>query len=112
MADLTDLIERLEKATEGSRELDCNVAEAAGLGARRQFHPPLLDNGRPVPRFSESLDAALSLVPEGRYAKLQISHDHKRAWAWVEMEAGEAVACAAPALALCIAALKARQAAP
>ena len=45
-----NLIERLESATEGSRELDIAIADA--LDVERRY-------------FTRSLDAALSLVPEG-----------------------------------------------
>lgn len=73
---MQDLIARLEAATEGSRELDAEIALANGweyvdpLTATDPLGPPwkhaalgyrLLE----PPQFSTSLDAALTLVPEG-----------------------------------------------
>jgi hypothetical protein len=112
---LDDMISRLEAATEGSRELD------------RLLHNTLRDPDDPItaddvaadPRlesviraFTSSLDAAMTLVPEG--------------WAWVVSKNGTATVTTEatdatryrresghatwPALALCIAALKARHA--
>lgn len=67
-----ELIERLEKATEGSHQLDAEVAKAIGWEKRYisqedaigDWHAP---GGaiKPLPRFTTSLDAALTLVPEG-----------------------------------------------
>ena len=56
-ASLDELIARLEAASEGSRELDWELA------GRPSFSDgsPDLNN----PRYTTSLDAALSLVPEG-----------------------------------------------
>ena len=74
MTDLSQLIERVESATEGSRELDADVYEAFGNEVIR--HPKHI-NGRawkyrpgygPWPameRFTTSLDAVMSLMPEG-----------------------------------------------
>jgi hypothetical protein len=97
---LSELIAKLEEAEEGSRELDCEIYVALGN--------PLLRAVGKAPRYSSSLDAALTLVPEGSYAKLQIGRNHAKGWAWVELRDVEAVARSTPALALCIAALKAR----
>lgn len=66
---LRDLIERVEQAEGPDRELDFEIARAVG-------HVPLntvfKDNGAwngglgyTVRRYSESLDAAMTLVPEG-----------------------------------------------
>lgn len=99
---MTDLIERLSKATEGSRDLDTLVWEVA----RPEDAGSLLLR---APAYTTSIDSALTLVPDGSYAKLQFGRDHKKAWAWVEMAETESVARSTPALALCIAALKARE---
>ena len=100
---MTDLITRLEQAAEGSRDLDLAIEKAF----ERCDPPELL--AFPLPHYTTSLDAALTLVPEG--------------WAWDLMawpnEPSEAAICqpgsphlgrwkgATPALALCIAALRA-----
>lgn len=55
---LNEIIERLEKATEGSPELDEAIFEAV-FG-----NDPLASPGK---RYSSSLDAAISLVPSGNY---------------------------------------------
>lgn len=111
---MNDLIEKLEAATEGSRELDTDIWSAVRC--------PTLFNDRPP--YTTSLDAALTLVAEG--------------WGWAAAELDEGVPsavttnrkpqikpgtldsnpdkidfrtkAATPALALCIAALKARAA--
>ena len=126
MPDYADLIERLEGADHGSRALDCDVARALG---ERVFWPrlgvPLLhDSGDPVPAYTTSLDAALSLVPEGWYGRVwfsalppHIAHNNNRASIWSpdpEQEHaffGPSGNAATAPLALTIAALKARQAA-
>ncbi len=79
---------------------------------------------RDVPDFTTSLDAALTLVPEGAGVCLVIEewtgqarvmvgpnafNPGGRGWAGYEVKNGEPVNIATPALALCIAALKARQ---
>ncbi len=57
-----DLIARLEVATEGSHDLDYEIYRAVNEYARNWLHdyPP-----GDVPRFTRSVDAALSLLPEG-----------------------------------------------
>lgn len=97
----SDLITRLEAATGPSRELDAEIVRLINPQATRLTRAPF---------YTGSLDAALTLVPEGRYVKMQINRRRTTAWAWVEFDDGETVACADPALALCIAALKARSA--
>ena len=89
MTPYADLLARLEAATEGSRELDAIIWVEIVQG-----QPPIgnyatgianadlaaQDEGKEfcaVPRFTESLDAALTLVPEGWHLDL---HD----WTWAE----------------------------
>ena len=67
---MTDLIARLQAAGEGSRELDAEIALAIGwreghVGQERCWYDPN-DRMRALPeRFTTSLDAALTLLPEG-----------------------------------------------
>lgn len=102
---LAALIERVERATGPDRELDAEIGalvmkngcirEADGRQFQIQPHPR---------RYTASLDAAVSLVPEG--------------WAWCVHDVGIAslmraprvvkATAATPALALCAAALRAR----
>jgi hypothetical protein len=113
-----DLIARLEAATEGSRELDIAVGRAAGEEVdleRDQHGRPLFRLARDawgiLPHYTTSLDAALTLVPEG--------HLHWYVGRWPIGYRAEIcrhhqtpphipMIGATPALALCIAALRAR----
>lgn len=74
MSDLTSLIERIEAATEGSRELDVAVIMALYPGAGP--YAPYCQGDEPIfwndpyrkmrcPKVSTSIDAALTLLPEG-----------------------------------------------
>ena len=58
---MEDLIKKLEAATEGSRELDGDIVRAI-LPKGKPF--PLID-----PPYTTSIDAALTLVPEGWHVK-------------------------------------------
>lgn len=56
MTDIVDLIIRLESAAEGSRELDAEIETIADLPREAWRHV--------LPRFSTSVDAALTLIPK------------------------------------------------
>lgn len=139
MTTLDDLISRLEKATEGSRELNNLIAPIAGwhrvepryagnkhgawiapqdwIGTMSDGSP-ILDGMhgttlyREAPDFTRSLDAAMSLVPEGRSVIVSDGiWSGGRAYAIVHPPQDTTKAtCHATTmpLALCIAALKAR----
>lgn len=103
---LPELIAALEAATEPSREIDNEVdilAYEMGWRAERIMIPDT------TPLYTASLDAALSLMPDGAEwfrerganGSMSMVVDGPSRWA----EAGQG---ATPALALCIAALKAR----
>lgn len=104
VSDLSDLISRLERASGPDRELDGAIAEAIGLSVP---HDPA---GWP-PRYTSSLDAAVTLVPDG----CQWTIEPDAAWVrWmgrsdVEEAQGHLMGrdgkCTA--IALCIAALRA-----
>lgn len=109
---MKDLIAKLESATEGSRELDALIWQALGNPVPRRPDWPY---HVPAPTWTTSIDAALSLVPEGWEWALEFNQNNdETAWVatcrmgdpmlFIEPEA------ATPALALCIAALKAREA--
>lgn len=103
--DVDDLITRLEAATEGGRELDALIGNAVGRTPDGWVNYPHAYEKH----YTTSVDAALTLMPEGR------------AFALLVYEAGAASAAIgeppqfgeheapSPALALCIAAIKARQ---
>lgn len=127
---MTDLIERLEAATEGSRELDCEVAcalgwkfERRGNRKKRWWYEPGLDEAEsldsshrhnsawPNMRWTTSIDAALTLVPEGLLWIIFGNHGD----GIVEMfpsgsrnDYEKTLASTVP-LAICIAALKAQE---
>lgn len=114
MAD--DLISSLEATGKGGQQFDAQVAKIVdpdgkeiwwwvdAKGALRAFAG--------CPHFTTSLDAALTLVPEGWY--WSVTHtslsDYRgpMAFCWKRDVANIMVHAAIPALALCIAALKAR----
>lgn len=118
---MTELITRLESADGPSRELDWAIAESLGW-TRRQvgqviacYAPgdPHMKAG--APRYTASIDAALTLVPEGHSG--QVSFNPNSAYATVvspkccdplDDEHIFSAGSKAPALALAAAALKAR----
>ena len=125
MPDLKSLIAELEAAKEGSRELDEKIALSSGWTVREDSygdnitepletwevweHPDFsLPEGnyyQDPPPYTTSLDAALTLVPEGWSWQLssnecELTHEkHEHIWVSVPIAT----------LALCIAALKARE---
>lgn len=125
-----ELIARLEAATGADRELDAAIFDAIGAPLPQQafsydlkLQPDPDKAGSYVmpigemlvryeaPAFTSSIDAALTLVPEGWLWRIMPS-DFKGwlAEAWTDDTLdGEFGACAAtPALAICIAALRAK----
>jgi hypothetical protein len=106
---MKDLIAKLEAATEGSRELDAEINGA--LFGKRLARPVDVAGG--PPQYTTSLDAALSLVPEG-YAFSVTDGARNRANVWKLSPIKEIPPPyskgATPALALVIAALRARSA--
>lgn len=114
-----NLIERLKKATEPDRDLDVAI-ETLQTGNRA--HPYLpgvnIDDGYPsgrpysTPAYTTSLDAAITLVPEGWFTFVANEDRHSYSWGW-ELRGGfgNSAFGRAPtaALALCIVALHARE---
>lgn len=130
MNDLLELAERCEKATGPDREIDGDIAAALSLQpewatVRSSRQPELFSDTGPglrartwvAPKFTASLDAALSLAPEGWawmhgcapgeafFASLAVMDDDLRA---PEVD----VTAATAPLALCAAALRARAGQP
>lgn len=98
MTDLLQLAERVEKATGPDRELDVLIRDTV-------FHPCI----NPGAEYTASLDAAMTLVPEGAAYRLyswpkQTEGDR----ACVLVEGGQETWAATPALALCAASLRSR----
>jgi hypothetical protein len=115
---VSDLAERCEAATGPDRELSWDIWEAIG--------EPVIDdyslNGS-APAYTASLDAAMTLVPEGYYWTLSLGckagRDSEFGPYWAELYSMadyrshidvEEIPGTTPALALCAAALKARTA--
>lgn len=131
MSDLLALVDRVEKEAAGSRELDAEIWLTVTPGATREprtvrsskglWPDYVIDETRDaserlivVPSYTSSIDAAMSLVPEGWGLKLEhnmghgttctVGHvgpdklyDRPEGWS----------GAATPALALCAAALRA-----
>jgi hypothetical protein len=98
---MDELIAKLEAAAEGSRELDREISVTVFSPDSKEAHS--------VGFYTELIDAALTLVPEGYDWELT-SFPTVRAELWQredDRRDGPQIA-SSPALALCIAALKAR----
>lgn len=124
---MTDIIKRLEAATEGSRELDARIG-AVVSDYERTRQPTSSESVEPghfwegkapeslqhAPHYTTSIDAALTLVPEGYRWRLWYHHTGY-CGADIFPDKGGILSkvhdAPTAALALCIAALKAREAA-
>lgn len=128
MTGITDLIERLEKATGPDRLLDGDIAAALKLqptGWRRGTHKTDKSiwwdredktgfTQWAAPRYTKSIDAAMTLVPEGMQWAVW-GEDRPQARVYEAGENGgiligrswECCDAESPAIALCIAPLKA-----
>lgn len=107
---LTDLISRLILAPKPQRELDRAIADALDL--TRGPHGPADDGPDICARFTASLDEAVRIIPADHDWSLHIDNGEAIAGCMPASKDGCDVAdCrgAAPAIALCIAALKARK---
>lgn len=142
MTDLSALIVALEGATGPNFDLECRIAEAIGIVTEVSRGPVFpvrkLFGGRTTPlNYTASLDSAMTLVQEGSYGFAfpwfysEYSKKERNCVVWRAailkpiwekatpslagddwFERVETDDAATPALALCIAALKARQASP
>lgn len=128
---MKSLIAKLEAATEGSRELDAEIWRHLGLApaigdgvwdwkymGNGAWHQSEMEStwGRhaAAPHYTTSLDAALTLVPDGlgrgcwAFSRDHYGGCHADVWRNAEFNRKEHGSSKTPALALCIAALKAR----
>ncbi len=110
---MDSLIAELEAAPEGSRKLELGIAIAInwhekGISLRehRAKYPAGNQTFWHFPNWTRSLDAALTLVPER--CRWDIQQDRTAAFASVDGDTTGRMGT--PALALCVAALRARQA--
>ena len=133
---MIDLMRKLEAATEGSRELDAeicgeltgwfpshlcndNTRRSYGAGFLHKFDDGsnlLSKDGKVALHYSTSLDAALTLVPEGWGTSQTNTHEYNdNMWQWGLwcfsnlQEVSSVCVKKSPALALCVAVLKARE---
>jgi hypothetical protein len=107
------LLSLLADATEGSRELSREIAVLMGttmppcervhLEARSIEYIPEL-----FPNYTTSLDAALSLVPEGFQWAINAPNVEGEMQFRAEIDYGESIRAPSAPLALCIAAIKRR----
>jgi hypothetical protein len=97
---LLELAERCEAATDADIELDLDITKALGLAGRSALT---------LTRFTASIDAALTLVPEGwdRQVAYWARTGLARAWLVRDGKTTEGNA-KTEALAICAAALRAR----
>lgn len=116
-SDLQSLLERLEKATGPDREIDQDIEDIVRLGIAPRDKPLPF-----CPKYTSSLDAALSLVervlpplPTADHKhseiRLQIADGDTNAVIDRDTFSGEAVtiaSAATPALALCLALVRAK----
>lgn len=114
----TDLLAALEAATGPSRELDARILMLVTGGSEIDADYAASDPNRTCnpSRYTHSIDAALTLVPEDCHINFGMypancTYSFAKPWAQV-WRAGvygrNESAAATPALALCIASLKAR----
>lgn len=111
---MQDLINRLQGAKEGSPQFDMEIAMYAGWEQKGENSDWFSLDGKEQrsapPCYTQSVDAALKLVPEGSLWDLNITLgpfaqiSHKRPDGVTVVRQAKA---ATPALALCIAALEA-----
>jgi len=117
---IDELIERLEKATGASRELDGEIAcltdnavQVEVTGLKDVLFKPASQHGTlrtdPLP-YTSSIDAALTLVPEGCAYELRRPLGQCVGATVYGHNIHADADAATPALALCIAALRAQRA--
>ena len=105
---MKDLIAKLEAATEETQHIVIYDV-LVWLHKNEHISDGVYDQAMRFRNAGAYLDATMMLVPVGRYCRSQIDRDGA-AWFWVEGKDNEFVAYSkSPALALCIAALKARE---
>lgn len=82
MTNLSDLIERVEAAEEGSAAMDREIADAV-LGKVR---PPFVRGH--CAKYSTSLDAAMTLAPTGRRMSVQQRRSYEPLWVSFMIDGG------------------------
>ena len=105
---MKDLLSRLEQALEGSRDLDRDIHEQL---TDPETVAPFPSRWDAIPHYTTSIDAALTLVPEGCAWGCTSACGTSKPVASCGPISGpvHGTKGATPALALCIASLKARE---
>lgn len=102
---MKEFIDRLASASEPSRILDWEIHVRNGLNG--------VGSCGEHPQYTSSLDAAMSLKPEGYQAYVDTGvWDQAHACVWTDRPhriSGGAVKAATPAIALCVAVMRAKQ---
>lgn len=109
------LIERLQALTEPDRECDlelwwwCKASHSwlCPMDSDYKAHNLKMDD---APRYTASLDAALTLVPDGMDEEIKRAR-HRKGWRvnlWLPEHVGYSADATSLAITICIAALKAR----
>lgn len=117
---MKDLIERLRNATGPDRQLDEAIATAIGWTkkpwqAGACWLPPggktTTDRKTSLPKYTASIDAALTLVPKGWTSTIHVTINggHAEIWANESRHIQDGASLVNAAIALCIAALRARE---
>lgn len=127
MSKIEELISSLEKATGPNRELDILIGQATAVYGWRvcddgcvecyipdghEYGEGWFDTGQELPAYTASIDAAMTLVPEGWYC-VEILRDNEGEWV-PRLHQNQRGLLSAHAnhprlpIALCIAALRAR----
>lgn len=108
---MNDLIERIEAASGPDRALDHEIYEYLGSPVVRMVSATTYgtDLVNWAPFYTASVDAALTLVPEGHFWALNMAGDESGFDAMCQADGPVTwTRAATPALALCAAALKSR----
>jgi hypothetical protein len=113
-----ELAARCEAASGPSKTIDIAIADALGFKTLNSLGQAVYLHNSPrgafsPPRFTASLDAALTLVPEGKRRVEFGTYENGRAWAYVHTDTdalGESDDAPTEAAAIVAAALRARSA--
>ncbi|MEV5033639.1 hypothetical protein MRBLMC3_002876 [Sphingobium sp. LMC3-1-1.1] len=123
MSNLIDLAERIERAKGPSYALDCEIWDAIYPGERQARFDKLTAKGQPyysrlgpadmdgyvqpLRAFTASIDAAVTLVPEGWHGSVGVGRGAAEVWKPGKIDSNQFGCSATPALALTAAALRA-----
>lgn len=105
---MTQLIPRLESATQGSRELDLEIARLMGVVVMRHNRETGRNEEYTHWHYTTNLQDALALIPDGFAWRVKATNIEGAMEYSGQVNYEKPSYAPTPALALCIAALKAR----